>query len=117
MNWRPGEQALHTDDRDGESEQSTHRRENKTFGEEQANQAAAARANGRAHRDLAPACRGAREEQVCDVEAGDEQQQRRRREQREQSRTEHAGDLIIQANDAHSPTAIRRWKLTSEARR
>ena len=117
MNWRPREQPLHTDDGDGESQQRTHCRENETLRKEQANQPAAARADRRADRDLAPACRGARKEQVCDVEARDKQQQRRRREQCEQSRTEGPGDLMIEANDVYPPATIRRRILTRQARR
>ena len=83
--------------RDDDAERRSHRGEQDALGEELADQAAAARANRRAHRDFALAHRRAREQQARDVGARDHQQERRRAEQREQRRPEEADDFVSRA--------------------
>ena len=110
--------SLHRSHRDGDAERRAHHGEQHALGEELPDQAAAARADRRAHRDFALAHGRAREQQARDVGAGDHQQERRRAEQREQRRAEDSRRPRSRAaSRARVPLAVGRRVLRAEPRR
>ena len=52
------------------------------------------------------ACRGARQQQIGDVRAGNQQDERDRREQDDQDRPDFADDLLVQRHDVDAPSGI-----------
>ena len=70
--------------RGGDGQHSADEREHRRFGEQLRDEPAAARADRRANRHLAGARSAAREQQVRDVDAGDQQHEQRRAERERQ---------------------------------
>ena len=80
--------------------------EQERFGEELAQQAAAARAEGPPHRDLLAARRAAGEQQPGDVDARDEQHQCDRCQQEVEHRAHGAEDHGVERLDVHSARLV-----------
>ena len=81
------------------------------FGEQRAPQRAGARAERRANRQLAFAPHRARENQIRDVRAGDDEDQCRRGEQHQQDGSRRRGDLIAQLHRVDPEVGLRRIRL------
>ena len=92
--------------RDAQPRDAAGGREHQAFGQHLAHQAAALGAERGAQADLALARRAARQQQVGDVDAGDEQHQRDRADQREQRRAQLADQLFLQREDHHRAAGI-----------
>ena len=91
---------------DAEPGDAAARREHQAFSKHLAHQPAAAGAKRRAHAELALARGAARQQQIRDVDAGNEQHERNRAHQREQRRPELSHHLILQMEGA-SPCGVR----------
>ena len=94
--------AISSDDRAAREQQPggrAERRQHAAFGDQLPHQPAAAGAERGAHGDLAAARFRARDQQVGDVGAGDEQDERDRRHQRQQRRAQRAEQLDVERAD------------------
>ena len=80
--------------REQQAGRAADRREHDALGDQLANDAPAVAADRRAHRQLALARRGAHQQQVRDVRAGDQQHEHHRAHQRDQLRP-HVGDQVV----------------------
>ena len=87
------------------------------FRQELADQARASGAERTAHAHLAAARRGAREQQVGEVHAGDQQDESHGRRERQQRRANAAHDGFLQAAEGGVPPGIGIGKLLFGARR
>ena len=85
--------------RDEQAARAARQRQQQTLGQELARQPGPPRAERRPYRQFARTGRGAREQQVRDVRAGDEQHEGHRAEQQVQRRPGAAGDLLPQRHD------------------
>ena len=83
-------------DREHQAEDAADRRQERRFGEQLANQAPAAGAEGAAHRDLALARHGARQHQAGDVGARDQQYEADGGEDDPEQRSRPADDFVGQ---------------------
>ena len=98
----------HAGGRHHDAEQAADRREEDALGQELLQQPAAARAQRRADRELFLTSEGAREQQVGDVGAGDQQDEADGAEQHQQRTADVADDLLVQRHDAERQAAIGR---------
>ena len=103
---RQREERRHAPARDDGTAEAGGERQHHALGEELADQAAASGADRRAHDDLAAARRGARQQQIGDVGAGDEQHEAHRAEQHEQRLPRRADDGLMERRDAHALVAV-----------
>ena len=101
-----GEQRANAERAEAEAEHAAGQRQHHALGQQLPNDAAAAGADRRADRDLALAARGAHEQQVRDVGAGDQQHKADRAQQDEQRRPDVADDLVLQQLDAEPVVAL-----------
>ena len=88
-------------DADGDAERAAEERDDEAFGEELTHQAAASRAERGAHRQLAAARAAAREEQIREVRARNQQHQRDTRRQHHQRRPHSHRHLFHERLHAH----------------
>ena len=100
------EQAAQAQRRDAQSCDAAGGGEHQAFGQHLADQAAALGAECGAQADLALARRASRQQQVGNVDAGDEHDQRDRADQREQRRAQLADQLFPQREDHHRAPGI-----------
>jgi hypothetical protein len=103
-----GEQRPDADDADRQPENAAHRRQQDALGQQLANDPAAAGADRRTNRDLAPAHGRAHEQQVRDVRAGDQQDEDDRAQQHPQRRSHVADDHLLHRLDAEAALAAER---------
>ena len=105
-------------DADDDAERAAEERDDEAFGEELTHQAAASRAERGAHRQLAAARAAAREEQIGEVGARDQQHQRDARGQHHQRRPHSHRHLFHERADAHfDRTALAEDQLRQRADR
>ena len=93
---------------DPDSDETAQEGEHQALGEKLADDAAPARAEGETHRDLPAAGGRAGEEQVCDVDAGDQQDESHGGQQRHQRRAAVAKQGLLQAAHRHGPVGLER---------
>ena len=103
------EQAAQAQRRDAQPGDAAGGSQHQAFGQHLAHQAAALGAERGAQADLALARRASRQQQVGDVDAGDEHDQRDRADQREQRRAQLADQLFLQREDHHRAPGIALW--------
>ena len=89
-----------------EPERAAREREHDRLGEELPDDARAARAERRAHRDLLAAPERPREDEVGDVGAGDQQHEADRAEQHEQRRPHVADEVLVERDDRGAPALV-----------
>ena len=92
---------------DEQAERPAQQGQHRALGEELAQEPRPARAEGRAHRQLAPPAAGASEKQVRHVGACDEEHQADRAEKDEERGLERAHDLLVERHDLHAPARVR----------
>ena len=109
------EQRAETQRPDGDSDDRARGRQHHRLREELANQPAPSRAERRAHGHLARPRRAAREQQVGDVHAREEEQQPGRRHDDDQDRPQVADDRVDQRPRDVDAVAVRRGKVIGEA--
>ena len=97
--------------RDQHAEQRAGAAQQHAFGEQRAPQRAGARAKRRANRQLAFAAHRAREDQVGDVRARDDEDQAGRAEQHQQDRARRRGDLIAQLHRVDAEVILHRIRF------
>ena len=91
-------QHLHRAGSDDDPAEAAERRQHDALGQQLADDVAATRADRGTHRDLTTADIGAREQEVDDVGAGDQQDDRDRAEQDEQRAADVAGNELLHRN-------------------
>ena len=97
-----------TENREDNSQRAAAKREQDTFREQLANDAASTGAQGCAHGDFFAASDGAREQEICDVGACDQENERDGAEQNYQGAAGVADYLLLQRHDSEGETAIGR---------
>ena len=93
---------------DGDAERAGQHRQHEAFGQQLPEDPPAGRADRRAHRDLALAAGGVREEQVGDVRACDQHDQADGAEQEQQGALRLADDVVGERDGADPPAAVGR---------
>ena len=99
-----------------QSERAADEAEHDRFGDQLADQARAAGAEGRAHRELAVSRRAAREQQVGDVRAGHEQHESNRAQQHQQRPLDVADHQVAQRRAREGQAAVHLRKLVLQPR-
>ena len=97
--------------RDDDGEHRARAAQQQAFGQERSAQRAGARAKRRANGQLAFAADRARENQVRDVRAGDDEDQRRRGEQHQQDGSRRRDDLVAQVHRVDAEVRLRLIRL------
>ncbi len=101
------EKALQTDFCHQQPEAAGERGEQQALGEQLTNQPSASGAQRQAHGGFLLSRHAAREQQIGDIDAGDQQQQADRGKQHQQRRVRMPGDLIAQRHQFQRHAAVR----------
>ena len=111
-----GDDETDAEARDRESRGAAEEREQGRLGEELAHDAAAARAEGRADRELLAAAERPGQHEVGHVRARDQEDEAHRAEQHEQRRPHIADEVLVQRDDRRPPALVVRGVLGRKPR-
>src|SRR5262249_48180992 len=88
---------------DSKADDSAKQKEQQSFGQELADEAVLLRSHCLANRDLTASSSGPGGQQICNVDAADEQDQANRTEEKNERETEAAAYALAEGDQTHSP--------------